>query len=79
MAALTRDLRVLQNVWLGTSVESGDYLGGLDDLRDTRAHVRFVSFEPLLGSVGMADLSNIDWAIEVANPAPMHDQWSDVG
>jgi protein gp37 len=70
MAALTRDLPVLRNVWLGTSVESGDYLGRLDDLRDTRAHVRFVSFEPLLGSVGIADLSNIDWAIVGGESGP---------
>ena len=47
MAALSADLPVLPNVWLGTSVENGEVLGRLDDLRATRAVVRFVSFEPL--------------------------------
>src|SRR6185437_5789963 len=61
MAHLTKILPLLKNVWLGTSVESGDYLGRLDDLRHVRAQVRFVSFEPLLGSVGLADLSGIHW------------------
>ncbi len=63
MAHLTRVLPLLKNVWLGTSVESGEYLDRLDDLRKVQAQVRFVSFEPLLGSVGHADLSGIHWAI----------------
>ena len=48
MAHLTRVLPSLKNVWLGTSVESGEYLDRLDDLRRVQAQVRFVSFEPLL-------------------------------
>jgi protein gp37 len=81
MATLTRDLPLLQNVWLGTSIESEDYLTRLDNLRDARAHVRFVSFEPLLGSVGTADLSEIDWAIvggeSGPNARPMERRWVD--
>jgi Bacteriophage protein gp37 len=53
---ITASLPVLPNVWLGTSVESADYLGRIDDLRKVDAAVRFVSFEPLLGSVARADL-----------------------
>ena len=37
------------NVWMGVSVESQDYVFRIDDLRETRARIRFVSFEPLLG------------------------------
>jgi protein gp37 len=55
-------LPVLPNVWLGTSVGSADYLGRIDDLRKVDAAVRFVSFEPLLGSVARADLTGIHWA-----------------
>src|ERR1700757_2236140 len=33
MAKITASLPVLPNVWLGTSVESADYLGRIDDLR----------------------------------------------
>jgi protein gp37 len=70
MAEVTRTLPVLPNAWLGTSVESADYLWRLDALRRTRAVVRFVSFEPLLGSVSGADLDAIDWAIVGGESGP---------
>src|SRR5665811_397827 len=63
MAEITASLPVLPNVWLGTSVENADYLGRISDLRQVNAVVRFVSFEPLLGSVAAADLSGVHWAI----------------
>ena len=79
MAKLTSDLRLLPNVWLGASVENADYLSRLDDLRRTRAAVRFVSLEPLLGSVASADLTLIDWAIVGGESGPgarpMDPQW----
>lgn len=53
----------LPNVWLGVSVESRDQLDRIDALGDTPAHVRFVSFEPLLGPIHNVDLTGIDWII----------------
>jgi protein gp37 len=53
------EFEVLPNVWLGTSVEDDRVLGRLDELRRVQAAIRFVSFEPLIGSVAAADLSNI--------------------
>jgi protein gp37 len=41
--------RPLSNVWLGTSIESRDYIWRADYLKETPAAVRFVSAEPLLG------------------------------
>ncbi len=70
MAEVAQHLRVLPNVWLGTSIESADYLSRLNDLRRTRAHVRFVSFEPLLSSVGQPDLNGISWAIVGGESGP---------
>jgi len=70
MAEVTRTLDILPNVWLGTSVENADYLSRLDDLRSVRAAIRFVSFEPLLGSVADADLTDIDWAIVGGESGP---------
>ncbi|WP_082552279.1 DUF5131 family protein [Methylobacterium sp. Leaf456] len=61
---------ILQNVWLGTSVESSDVLHRLNDLRSVPAAVRFVSFEPLLGSVRDADLTDIAWAIVGGESGP---------
>lgn len=70
MAEITAKLPVLPNVWLGTSVENADYLERIDDLRRVRAAVRFISFEPLLGSVAGADLKNIHWAIVGGESGP---------
>ena len=62
-----------------SSVESADYLGRIDDLRKVDAAVRFVSFEPLLGSVARADLTGIQWAIVGGESGPrsrpMAEQW----
>lgn len=69
----------LANVWLGTSVESADYLDRIDILRKVPATVRFVSFEPLIGSVGRPNLRDIHWAIvggeSGPSARPMHEQW----
>jgi protein gp37 len=64
------EFKVLPNIWLGTSVESGDYVGRIDLLRATRAAVRFISFEPLVGRIGEVDLRGIDWAIVGGESGP---------
>jgi len=50
-------------IWMGTTVENIDNVWRIDELRNVECTVRFISFEPLLGSVGRLDLSGIDWAI----------------
>jgi len=70
MAAVVNSLPTLPNVWLGVSVESAEYLWRLDVLHRVRAAVRFVSFEPLLGSVSGANLGQIDWAIVGGESGP---------
>ena len=55
--------KVPENVWLGVSVENGDYKARIDYLRKVNAAVRFISFEPLIGPVGKLDLDGIHWAI----------------
>lgn len=81
MAEITRSLPVLDNVWLGTSVENTDYLHRIDELRRVKAAVRFISFEPLLGSVGSADLADIHWVIVGGESGPrartMAKEWVD--
>ncbi|MDP2871803.1 MAG: phage Gp37/Gp68 family protein [Bacillota bacterium] len=58
------------NVWAGVSVENRAYLPRLDHLREVPAAVRFVSFEPLLGSLGEINLSGIDWVIVGGESGP---------
>jgi protein gp37 len=76
-----RRFKKLPNVWLGTSVEDERVLGRLDDLRRVPAAVRFVSFEPLIGSVAAADLTKIDWVIVGGESGPrarpMNPEWVD--
>lgn len=65
MASVMRRLQPdpLPNLWLGTSIEHDDYVARADRLRATPAAVRFLSLEPLLGSVPSLDLDGIDWVI----------------
>ena len=60
----------LPNVWLGTSVESEDYLDRIDLLRRVPARIRFVSFEPPLGPIADLNLSGIHWTIVVGEYGP---------
>ncbi len=64
------DFAVLPNVWLGASVEDGKVLDRLDAIRSVPAAVRFVSLEPLIGSVADGDLAGIDWAIVGGESGP---------
>ncbi|WP_133825862.1 DUF5131 family protein [Actinomycetospora succinea] len=58
------------NLWLGTSVESTDVLHRVDDLRSVPAAVKFISAEPLLGSIRTIDLQSIDWLIAGGESGP---------
>jgi protein gp37 len=51
------------NVWIGVSVENAAVLSRVDDLRIVPAAVRFLSCEPLIGSLSRIDLRNIHWVI----------------
>lgn len=58
------------NLWLGVTVEHADTTHRIDTLRAVPAATRFVSFEPLVGSVGAVDLSDIHWAITGGESGP---------
>lgn len=58
------------HIWLGTSVESIDYMTRIDALRNTPARVRFLSLEPLLGPLEGLDLRGIDWVIVGGESGP---------
>jgi len=51
------------NIWLGTTIESNKYIDRVKYIKNTNAKIKFISFEPLIGSVKEVDLSGIDWAI----------------
>ena len=70
MVEIVPSLPKLPNVWLGTSVEDGRVLHRIDELRRVPAAIRFISFEPLIGSVAGADLEDIHWAIVGGESGP---------
>lgn len=60
------------NIWLGVSVEDGQRVGRIDHLRSTNCALRFISFEPLLGAIGQANLAGIGWVIVGGESGPGH-------
>jgi protein gp37 len=57
-------------VWMGVSIENEDYLFRVDHLRRTGAHIKFLSIEPLLGSLRKLNLRGIDWVIVGGESGP---------
>lgn len=58
------------NLWMGVSIENAKYRFRLDHLRRVDAAVRFVSAEPLLGSVENLNLDGIHWVIAGGESGP---------
>jgi len=80
LAALNAQLDWAPNIWMGVSVESAAYVARIDDLRRTRARIRFLSLEPLLGPLPDLDLRGINWAIVGGESGPrarpMEEAWA---
>jgi len=70
LAALGASIEWPGNVWMGVSVENEDYVERIDRLRSTRARVKFLSIEPLLGPLPRLDLRGIDWVIVGGESGP---------
>jgi protein gp37 len=68
------------HIWLGVSIEDAKNVVRLNHLHAAQASVKFVSFEPLLGSVGEVDLTGIHWAIvggeSGPHARPMAEAWA---
>lgn len=67
------------NIWMGVTVEASENVDRIDDLRATPALHRFLSCEPLLGSLGTLNLQGIDWVIVGGESGPgarpMAEEW----
>jgi protein gp37 len=67
------------NVWMGVSVEDSRVLSRVDDLRRVPAAIRFLSCEPLIGSLAGIDLADIHWVIVGGESGwgarPMNIEW----
>lgn len=77
--SLASEIKWLDNIWLGVSIEDGNSMNRLRNLKAIPARNKFVSFEPLLEQLSNADLDGIDWVIvggESGGKArPMNPDW----
>jgi protein gp37 len=68
------------HIWLGVSVEDAKNAVRIKHLQAAPASVKFVSFEPLLASVGAVDLTGVHWAIVGGESGPrcrpMQEEWA---
>lgn len=71
---------VPDNVWLGVTVEWWRTKQRIDILRKIPARIRFLSIEPLIGSMGKIDLTGIHWVIVGGESGPkarpMKPEWA---
>jgi len=67
------------HIWMGVSVENQNYIYRINHLRQTSARIKFLSLEPLLGSLTDLDLQRIDWVIAGGESGPgarpMQESW----
>jgi len=60
---LSKRIKWTDNIWMGVSIESQEYISRADHLRNTDAKVKFISAEPLLTSLDELIIEGIDWLI----------------
>ncbi len=69
-----------RNVWMGVTVENADSSFRIENLKQTNAATKFISFEPLLDPILDIDLRGIDWVIVGGESGPgarpMEPQWA---
>lgn len=69
------------NVWMGVTVENNCNINRIECLQKTGAKIKFLSCEPLLGSLKGIDLKDIDWVIVGGESGPrsriMKKEWVD--
>jgi len=70
LADLAPDLPWPPNLWMGVSIENRRFVHRADYLRTVPAAVRFISAEPLLGSLETLGLEGIDWLIAGGESGP---------
>ena len=70
VAELASEIEWSDNIWMGTSVENSKYVSRIRTLQKVPAKVRFLSVEPLLGSIGRLPLKGIHWVIVGGESGP---------
>lgn len=76
---LHKEFKWTHNIWMGVSVENDKVSHRIGCLSKTKAKVKFLSLEPLIGELPNLNLKKIDWVIVGGesghNPRPMKQEW----
>ncbi len=79
LTSIAPELEWTTNIWLGVTVENNRCTYRIEDLKETPAAIKFISFEPLLSSIGDVNLEGIDWVIvggeSGPHARPMEKEW----
>jgi len=79
LTEIDNEIKWTHNIWMGVSVEDERVKSRIDFLRKTKAKVKFLSCEPLIGPLKKLNLKKIDWVIvggESGHHArPMKEEW----
>lgn len=67
---LSSKLNFTDNIWIGTTVESARYFKRIALIKDLPARIKFLSCEPLLGSLKEMNLKNIQWVVVGGESGP---------
>lgn len=74
-----KELKWTHNIWMGVSVENEKVIKRINYLSKTKAKVKFLSCEPLIGPLPKLNLREIDWVIVGGEsghtPRPMNPDW----
>jgi protein gp37 len=70
LVSMSQTLAWGPNIWMGVSIEDNEYLFRVEHLRQTKARIKFLSLEPLLGPLDKLDLAGIDWVIVGGESGP---------
>ncbi|MFC1844826.1 DUF5131 family protein [Thermodesulfobacteriota bacterium] len=70
LVEISQSLDWTDNIWMGVTVESGDYKNRINLLRKVPASIRFLSIEPMIASVGELNLAGIDWVVVGGESGP---------
>jgi protein gp37 len=67
---LSNKIKWTPNIWQGVTVEHTATRSRIEDLRLVGAHTKFLSIEPLIGSIAGLNLTGIDWVIVGGESGP---------
>ncbi len=70
LADLDSILTWTDNIWAGVTVENSAYLDRIEHLQSSKATIKFLSLEPLLGPITKLSLAGIDWVIVGGESGP---------